>query len=52
MRNRILCSGAKYFDQDTLNKTLKYLYYTDYFKEVEISFDNQIINIKVVQRIF
>ena len=37
------------FDQDTLNKALKDLYYTDYFKEVEISFDNQIINIKVVE---
>ena len=37
------------FDQDTLNKALKDLYYTDYFKEVEISFDKEIININVVE---
>ena len=34
-------------DNDILNKALKDLYYTDYFKEVSISFDNGLLNIKV-----
>ena len=38
--------GSNY-NQDILNQALKDLYYTDYFEEVEISFKNQIISIKV-----
>ncbi len=34
-------------DNDILNEALKDLYYTDYFKEVSISFDNGLLNIKV-----
>ena len=32
-----------------LNEALKRLYYTDYFKEVELNFENQSVNIKVVE---
>ena len=36
-------------NDNILNEALKKLYYTDYFKEVEISLDNHIVNIKVVE---
>ena len=35
------------FDENSLNDALKDLYYTNYFKKVEISVDNQTININV-----
>ncbi len=34
---------------DELNKALKKLYYTDYFKEVELSIEDQTINIRVIE---
>ena len=34
-------------DQNTLNKSLKELFYTDYFKDVKITFKNNIVNIVV-----
>ena len=34
-------------NQEKLNQALKKLYYTDYFKEVEISFENAVVTIKV-----
>ncbi len=36
-------------NQDILNDALKNLYYTDYFKTVDISYKNQIVTIKVVE---
>ncbi len=35
--------------ENDLNDALKKLYYTDYFKQVEILLDNQIVTIKVVE---
>ena len=34
-------------NNDILNEALKNLYYTDYFKEISISFDSGLLNIKV-----
>ena len=34
-------------NNDTLNEALKNLYYTDYFKEISISYDKGLLNIKV-----
>ena len=34
-------------NNDILNEALKNLYYTDYFKEILISFDSGLLNIKV-----
>ena len=34
-------------NNDILNEALKKLYYTDYFKEISISFDSGLLNIKV-----
>ena len=36
-------------NKDQLNNSLKELYYTDYFKNVELSFDNNIVKIIVVE---
>ena len=36
-------------NENQLNEALKKLYYTDYFKHVELSLQNQTINIKVVE---
>ena len=36
-----------FISQDKLNQALKKLYYTDYFKEVEISFENKVVIINV-----
>ena len=36
-------------DEDELNNSLKELYYTDYFKNVELSFDNNIVKINVIE---
>ena len=36
-------------NKDQLNDSLKELYYTDYFKNVELSFDNNIVKIIVVE---
>ena len=36
-----------FISQEKLNQALKKLYYTDYFKEVEISYENETIIIKV-----
>ena len=36
-------------NENKLNEALKKLYYTDYFKHVELYIQNQIINIKVVE---
>ena len=36
-------------NKDELNNSLKELYYTDYFKNVELSFDNNIVKIIVVE---
>ena len=36
-------------DEDKLNNSLKELYYTDYFKNVELSFDNNIVKINVIE---
>ena len=36
-----------FINQEKLNQALKKLYYTDYFKEVEISFQNAVVTIKV-----
>ncbi len=36
-------------NENKLNEALKKLYYTDYFKHVELSLQNQTINIKVVE---
>ena len=48
----IMFSSLKIGDdlnQDVLNDALKNLYYTDYFKTVEISFKNQVVNINVIE---
>ena len=48
----IMFSSLKVGDnlsQDILNEALKSLYYTDYFKNVEISYENQIVNINVIE---
>ena len=36
-------------DEDKLNNSLKELYYTDYFKNVELSFDNNTVKINVIE---
>ncbi len=36
-----------FISKDKLNQALKKLYYTDYFKEVEISFENKVVIINV-----
>ena len=48
----IMFSSLKIGDkinENKLNEALKKLYYTDYFKHVELYIQNQIINIKVVE---
>ncbi len=48
----IMFSSLKIGDnlnQDILNEALKSLYYTDYFKTVEISYKNQIVSINVIE---
>ena len=40
-------SIGDFISQDKLNQALKKLYYTDYFKEVEISFENKVVIINV-----
>ena len=36
-------------NDDVLNEALKKLYYTDYFKQVELSLENEIVRIKLVE---
>ena len=36
-------------NENDLNEALKKLYYTDYFKQVEIYFDKQIVTINVIE---
>ena len=36
-------------NDNVLNEALKKLYYTDYFKQVEISLENEIVRIKLVE---
>ena len=43
-----LKSGEK-INKTKLNDALKELYYTDYFKDVKIFQDNEIINIQVIE---
>ena len=48
----IMFSSLKIGDEindNILNEALKKLYYTDYFKQVEISLDNEIVNIKLTE---
>ena len=48
----IMFSSLKIGDEisdDLLNEALKKLYYTDYFKQVELSLENEIVKIKLVE---
>ena len=48
----IIFSSLKIGDEisdDLLNEALKKLYYTDYFKQVELSLENEIVKIKLVE---
>ena len=48
----IMFSSLKIGDEindNILNEALKKLYYTDYFKQVEISLDKEIVNIKLTE---
>ena len=36
-------------NDNVLNEALKKLYYTDYFKQVELSLENEIVRIKLVE---